>query len=219
MTGSAGGRHGRPSHSDTMQSDRKPVFVQTVDGIGLWPPDFVALVRDEVAGRLEVTAADGTVAHRPGPLAAFDGSPWVEVAPGMRGHPALARREGRFLVFPGGTRVLSPVRISRPVEGEPPHALPGCTFAAEEVLFLRVEDEHGGARVGFLVRPSRFTAEERSLFSVPMPVARGQARKEAEAAWVRRGGGVGHEPLCMFANYLHPVQRVVEAFDQEMEGW
>lgn len=43
-----------------------PVSLQTRDGLLFWRRDDLALVRDEVAGRLEATSSRGKVAHRPG---------------------------------------------------------------------------------------------------------------------------------------------------------
>ncbi len=44
--------------------------VQAVKGIAFHPFEGIALVMEEVEGRLTVVLADGNVAHRPGPLSA-----------------------------------------------------------------------------------------------------------------------------------------------------
>lgn len=121
-----------------MQGDR-PVF---------WPLTEIALLRREWEGRLEATAADGRVAHRPGPYE--PGPPWHRLSEGVWVNPAHARREGAELVLPGGwslpaadlpqaprpsadpTAVLALVRRDRAwwwVNGQGEH--PGPATAAE----------------------------------------------------------------------------------------
>lgn len=67
----------------------------------------------------------------------------------------------------------------------------------------------------YLVRPERFTPEEIELYGLPIPTPTPQIEGKVKA-WVRRSGGVQGRPLALHADHLRPVERVVEAFRQEM---
>lgn len=93
--------------------------LQVRDGLLFWPVEDVALILDEVAGRVTVVAADGQVAHRPGPLGELQHGPWVRLEAGTLGNPRLARHDGDSLVFPGGWR--APAAPQPPPRKPKPH--------------------------------------------------------------------------------------------------
>lgn len=115
-----------------------PVPLQTRDGLAFWRRDDVALLREEVAGRLEATSSRGEVAHRPGPLDASSGPPLCSVGDGVLVHPRHARRDGDVLVLPGGWRLpwTGPLPDAPlPVPAETP--LPGTDVLPSRVLYLQ----------------------------------------------------------------------------------
>lgn len=114
--------------------------VQITNAILFWPRDRIAMIREEHGSRLEVSAVDGEVAHRPGPLAALAGHPFVEAGPGVLVHPHYARKRGAFRHLPGGWRIPANGALPRPAP--PPHALDEEVIAAlgvrpAEVICLR----------------------------------------------------------------------------------
>lgn len=76
------------------------LLFHTPDGPVFWSPDELALLREEWDGRLEATASDGAVGHRPGPLPRLPGL--HELSPGVLVNPAHAARVGDELHLPGG---------------------------------------------------------------------------------------------------------------------
>lgn len=112
-------------------------------GLVLRPRHGVAMIREELGGRLEMLTADGALAHRPGPLEACEGPPFVRVAPGTLVHPGHARAEGGLLHLPGGWSIPGVLPTAKPRE---PRAddpfLPGGVRASQ-VLF--VESDAGSA--------------------------------------------------------------------------
>ncbi len=66
-------------------------------------------------------------------------------------------------------------------------------------------------RVGWLVRPERFTEEELDYVTLPLP----GTRKSLDG-FVTRTGGVRGKALGIHADHLFPVDRVVEAFQEEL---
>lgn len=97
------------------------------------------MVREEHGNRLEVTSADGEVAHRPGPLEAFVGWPYVEAAPGVLLHPRLARRHANEWRVAGGWRIPwgGPLQPSpRPAPTDDPK-IPPVGLPLSEVICLR----------------------------------------------------------------------------------
>ncbi len=66
-----------------------------------------------------------------------------------------------------------------------------------------------------LVRPERFTPEEIELYGLPIPTPTPQIEGKVKA-WLRRSGGVQGRPLALHADHLRPVERVLEAFRQEV---
>ena len=100
------------------------------------PPEQIAMIRDEGTGRVEITCADGRVAHRPadpGPM----GKPWMRIAPGLFVHPALVRQVGDEVVCPGGWRFPCTVRIKPPATPPPEAMIPEIGARPGEVLYLR----------------------------------------------------------------------------------
>jgi hypothetical protein len=74
--------------------------VQTREGLEFRPFGEVALALDEYEGRLTIVLADGAVAHRPGPLAAF--GEMVPLADGVMGNARHGVVRGDFFEFPAG---------------------------------------------------------------------------------------------------------------------
>ena len=64
-----------------------------------------------------------------------------------------------------------------------------------------------------LVLPRRFTPEELEVVALPLPP--GSAGRPETRRWLEESGGVGGRPLGIYADYLRPVERLVEAFRQE----
>lgn len=104
-----------------------PLLLADHRGLVFLPRRAVAMVREEHHGRVEVLAADGTVAHRPGPLSVAE---FVAVAPGVWVNPAFSGAR-----LPGGWEVP---HADGELEPEPPDPSLGG-FRASEVLYLRAE--------------------------------------------------------------------------------
>lgn len=95
-----------------------PLPLQDREGILFWPRDRIAMLRAEYGSRLEAAAADGQVAHRPGPLEAIAGPPWIQVGDVWL-HPRHVRRRGGILEVPGGTRLPGSLPAA-----DPPQPIP-----------------------------------------------------------------------------------------------
>lgn len=105
-----------------------PIPLQNRDGLVFWPRNTIALVRREYGGRLEVTATNGEVAHRPGPLEALGGSPFIPAGDDALVNPRGVRRRGKFLEIPGGGTLACPARW--------PQKLPGTTTTPSRMVSL-----------------------------------------------------------------------------------
>lgn len=73
---------------------------------------------------------------------------------------------------------------------------------------------YANRRLGYVVRPSRFTKEELDLFSLPLhdttPQIAGKNR-----AWLRKSRGIHGEARMIHADHLAPTDRVLAALDAE----
>lgn len=114
------------------------VVLTNLQGLLFWRRDRIAMVREELQGRLEVLSAEGELAHRPGPLTDLEGWPFVQAAEGTLIHPDLAQEEGGALLLPGGWRIEGslPARGPRPPAPDDPE-VPGPGVRASEVLYLK----------------------------------------------------------------------------------
>ncbi len=117
-----------------------PMITVDEEGLVLRPRDRVAMVREELAGRVEVLNEEGTLSWRPGPLDELAGWPMVVVAPGVLVNPAHATVQGEFLALPGGFRVRGalPAAVPPPPRPEDPE-VPFVGVRASEVLALEVK--------------------------------------------------------------------------------
>lgn len=90
-------------------------LVCTEDGRGIrvLREDEVALVMDEHAGRVTVVTDAGEVLHRPGPLAAFERSPWKRLTDDACGHPLHGVQVTGGYVFPGDWKVATKREMKR----------------------------------------------------------------------------------------------------------
>jgi hypothetical protein len=95
--------------------------VQAPSGVRFWPFDEIALIMDECQGRVTVVAADGTVAHRPGPVESAQVGGLARIGPGILASPRLGRVRGGAWELPGGwvfprpASCESPERTAAPV--------------------------------------------------------------------------------------------------------
>lgn len=112
------------------------IVAHDLRGLVFWPLDEVAMVRTEHAGRLEVTHGDGSVAHRPGPLADWVGPPLVEVRPGLHVHPARVQVRAGRLHAPGGWVVPDVTRVGRPRKRPTEKTIPELGVRPSEVLYV-----------------------------------------------------------------------------------
>lgn len=101
-------------------------------GLVFLPRSAVAMASVEFAGRVQVVASDGTVAHRPGPLSALEGAPLVPAEGGLV-NPAFSGQ-----TLPGGWEVPGGVAGPGP-DPAPDPPLEGFPLRASEVLYLRTE--------------------------------------------------------------------------------
>ncbi len=118
----------------------KPMITVDQEGLVLRPRNRVAMVREELAGRLEVLSDEGALSWRSGPLHELAGWPMVAVAPGVLVNPAHATVRGEFLALPGGFRVRGalPAAPPPPPRSEDPE-VPFVGVRASEVLALEVK--------------------------------------------------------------------------------
>ena len=75
-----------------------------------------------------MTATHGEVAHRPGPLEALEGSPFIPAGENALVNPHGVRRRGKSLEIPGGGTLACPARW--------PQKLPGTTTTPSRVVSL-----------------------------------------------------------------------------------
>lgn len=76
--------------------------MQQHEGLLFRPYAEVALIIDEYEGRLTVVCADGTVAHRPGPLSEVPVPGLQSLAEGVLASARHGRRHGAWLRYPAG---------------------------------------------------------------------------------------------------------------------
>ena len=115
---------------------REVLALENPEGLVFWPLHQVASLRPDFGGRLQAVLADGSVAHRPGPMPGV--GPWAPVGDGSLVHPELVRPQGGVLVDPAGFQFpLTPLE-PRPLE--PEAVLPGVGCRPGEVLYLQGED-------------------------------------------------------------------------------
>jgi len=69
--------------------------------------------------------------------------------------------------------------------------------------------------VGYIVRPSRFTKAEIASYALPLP-ATNNLIEGLIRAWLERGGGIDGKGLGLHADHLWPVERVVQAMEEEL---
>ncbi|MGE0495497.1 MAG: hypothetical protein AB7S38_40200 [Vulcanimicrobiota bacterium] len=82
-------------------------------------------------------------------------------------------------------------------------------------VFARMVERYG-CRAGSIVRlvtPRRFSPEELELLAIPLSRQGGKAKIVDE--FVRRSGGVNGQAKGLYADYLRPVARLIEAFEAE----
>lgn len=125
------------------------MMVPLSDFLGLlfWPRHGIAMIREEWEGRLEVLCADGTLAHRPGPLSAWAGAPFAPAGPDALVNPSVPAPPGWTLPSPTG-----PVPSAEPEEDP---LLPGGVRASE-VLYL---DPGGDAGSHWVTDRGRISAD------------------------------------------------------------
>lgn len=118
-----------------------PMITVDREGLVLRPRDRVAMVREELAGRVEVLNEEGSLSWRPGPLDELAGWPMVVVAPGVLVNPAHATVQGEFLALPGGFRVRGALPAAPPAPPPRPEdpEVPFVGVRASEVLALEVK--------------------------------------------------------------------------------
>ena len=136
------------------------ILVQVPEGLRFWPPDSVAMIREEHGNRLEVTSASGEVGHRPGPLAAFASAPFAAAKPGVLLNRRHARRRGEEWRLPGGWKlprrgplVTLPSKYraeEKPIPGVGPTASRVTDLLPSEVLCVQ---RHSSADVRWHNRP------------------------------------------------------------------
>lgn len=133
-------------------SPRDPMALQDADGLLFWPRASIARVRREYGGRLEVTSADGGVAHRPGPLEAVAGAPFVAAGEDALVNPGLVRRRGGRLEIPGGGTMECPAGWPRkaPAATPPPSTTVALGRRSLDLARLRAVRMVGGHRRAFL---------------------------------------------------------------------
>lgn len=85
--------------------------------------------------------------------------------------------------------------------------------------FVRHLERYGMSvdRIGYMVRPSRFTAAELRLHALPLPT-KGRAAAAVNRAWIETGGGVHGKPYGIHADNLWPVDRALRAYEAELGG-
>lgn len=113
------------------------ILAHDLQGLVFWPAEDVAAIRAEHAGRLEVVHRDGSVAHRPGPLEAWSGSPFMAAGSGVLLNPANVEWESGGARLPGG-RIVEGVRRPRRVAGRVPElVVPELGVRPSEVLYVQ----------------------------------------------------------------------------------
>lgn len=82
-------------------------------------------------------------------------------------------------------------------------------------MFARQLERYGVAVEGVvrLVKPSRFTPEELDWLAVDVPIPEPRRRQVEE--WLAESGGVNGQAKALYADFLQPVERVLEAFRSE----
>lgn len=105
----------------------RPVVGLYLSGaLTVWRREDIAMIREEVLGRLEVTSCRGEVGHRPGPLWTHVGAPWAEVTPGCWIHPRHAVDDGDQVRLPGGWSLPGAVPGHAPPVQDPVVPELGC---------------------------------------------------------------------------------------------
>lgn len=131
-----------------------PVGLQSRIGLLFRPRAEIALVREDYGGRVEVTCADGTVAHRPGPLESLAGPPWIRLPDGALANPRHLRRGRDVLEVPGGGTIPcppdwpvgSPIRHPREPSPDPIH-FAGRTLDRRRLCAIVRQDRDGHHRI------------------------------------------------------------------------
>lgn len=132
------------------------------DGLLFWPRSQVAMVRQEWHGRLEALFADGRLAHRPGPLSAVEGPPFVRLGPDTLVNPGLAAQRAGAVDLVDGWSVpgeLGELPPAPPAPRDP--LLPGTRIRASSILYLAAR--RGGAPVWVTARGERQADSRREL--------------------------------------------------------
>lgn len=154
---------------------RPTVGVYVEGELVVWPREDVSLVREEALGRLEVTSSRGEVGHRPGPLAAVVGAPWVEVSPGVWVHPRHAGVEGDQLRLPGGWTF--PGRLASAVPEPEDPEIPELGCRRSEVVSAQRGAWADGPRLGpFRTGPVRLPMDGVDWRQLGQPAPGGSGR-------------------------------------------
>lgn len=135
------------------------VFDRT--GVPVWSRDDIALLREEVLGRLEVTNHLGEVGHCPGPLSSKAGVPLLEVQPGIWVNPRHVREDGSL---PGGWAVEGCSGLAPPASATDP-LMEGTPARLSQVLWV----EPGDRRSEIVTDLGRFPGPPTSLLTRRYP--------------------------------------------------
>lgn len=147
----------------------------------------------------------------------------VEKSSLQRDARVVARRFGASLLVLGGVPTwIATEFFCRMLQARPPGPVLIVSYCDFDPYgwrfpkdFSRQLERYGVSTAGILrlVKPSRFTEEELGRFAQALHPAPNQRKTVQE--WVTESGGVHGEAKAVYADYLRPVQRVVDAFADE----
>ncbi len=112
--------------------------LQASDGLVVRRREEVALAREEAFGRVEVTTGAGEVYHRPGPLSALEGEPFVKGV-GFLLHPRHAQVQEGHVVFKAGWRLPWEGDLPQPRHPPPSPRIDRIGMRQDDVVYLHAE--------------------------------------------------------------------------------